>query len=266
VDSHVLHKIINTAQVCQQDCVLEIGPGIGAVTQELAERAGRVCAVELDTRTVEVLKDMYRSFNHVGIVNADILKLDLYELLSPYAGMPLKVVANLPYYITTPVIMRLLENGPRFDSVTVMIQREVAQRLCAKPCDKTKNYGALSLAAQYYANIHIAAYVPPNCFMPRPKVDSAVVHLTPWDTPPVDTDRDWLFYIIHASFNQRRKTLVNALLTYPNPYGGITGKSPVMTRDSITDALTHMGLPADVRGETLSLTEFAQLANMLQHN
>ncbi|MDR1665054.1 MAG: 16S rRNA (adenine(1518)-N(6)/adenine(1519)-N(6))-dimethyltransferase RsmA [Clostridiales bacterium] len=261
VDSHVLEKTLRAADVTENDCVLEIGPGLGAVTQALAERAGHVAAVELDAQTVEALRDMYRDAENVHIIHGDILKLDLFELFSPYGGAPLKVVANLPYYITTPVLMRLLEDGPRFDRITVMIQREVAERMCAKP--STKDYGALTLAAQYHAEIEIAAYVPPNSFIPRPNVDSAVVCLKPWETPPVAADKENLFRVIRAAFNQRRKTLVNALCAYA---GYNREHFQNITKEAVAEALVNIGLPADIRGEAMDLTQFAAIAEMLKGN
>lgn len=262
VDPHVLDKIIRAAALGPQDCVLEIGPGIGAVTQALANHAGQVCAVELDALLVPVLADLFGAMPHVTIHHADILKLDLFELLAPYAGMRLKVVANLPYYVTTPVVMRLLENGPRFESLTVMVQREVAERMAASP--GTKAYGALTLGVQYRAETQIAAYVPPNCFMPRPHVDSAVVHMV---TQPVTEDaaqRDWLFQIIQAAFQQRRKTLVNnlrTLLSDPAPKGVVCRTLP--DKEALSAMITGCGFPAEVRGEMLSLEDFKRLAKAL---
>lgn len=251
VDPHVLDKIIRAADIGEADCVLEIGPGLGSVTQALAEHAGRVLAVELDAALIPVLRDIFSAQPQIEIHHGDILKQDPHALLSPYAGMRLKVVANLPYYVTTPVIMHLLENGPRFESLTVMVQREVAERMTASP--GVKDYGALTLAVQYYAEVEIVAYVPQNCFMPRPNVDSAVVRLAVWPAPRFETDKARLFSVIRASFNLRRKTLVN----------GLCKADPSLTRETVTAALAACGLPADIRGETLSLADFARLADAL---
>jgi 16S rRNA (adenine1518-N6/adenine1519-N6)-dimethyltransferase len=250
VDTFVLDKILRAADVNENDCVLEIGPGIGAVTQVLAAHAFYVHAVELDKDLVPVLRALFSSMP-VTIHQGDILKLDIAEIVRPHAGSPLKVVANLPYYVTTPVVMYLLESEPRFESITVMVQREVAERMAAKP--NTKEYGALSLAVQYHAEISIAAYVPPNCFMPRPNVDSAVAHLKIRPAPAVNTDKDFLFKTIHAAFNQRRKTLVNAL------YANLKS----FTKENITEAVINCGLPANIRGEALGMDDFAALANAL---
>ncbi len=252
VDSFVLEKIIRVADLCREDCVLEIGPGIGAVTEALAAVAGHVCAVELDAVLAPLLRETFADAP-VTVHQGDILKMDLYELLAPYAGMPVKVVANLPYYVTTPVIMHLFENAPKFVSVTVMVQREVALRMAAKP--GSKDYGALSLAAQYYADISVAANVPPNCFMPRPNVDSAVAFMRVLDKPRVKTEKEKLFKIIHAAFGQRRKTLVNAL----NSSAGLG-----LPKEEILAAITACNLPTDVRGETLTLQDFANLSGELE--
>jgi 16S rRNA (adenine1518-N6/adenine1519-N6)-dimethyltransferase len=251
IDPFVLNKIINAANINENDCVLEIGPGIGAVTQGLvAAGAGHVLAVELDTALIPVLRTLFYD-RPVTILQGDILKINLTDALQPFANKTLKVVANLPYYVTTPVLMHLLETGPRLASITVMIQKEVAHRMAAKP--NTRDYGALSLAVQYYADIYIAANVPPNCFMPRPAVDSAVVHLTLYDQPPVETDKRQLFDVIRAAFNQRRKTLANALSARLNDFN----------KDEIMQAIADCGLNADIRGEALGMAEFATLTKAL---
>jgi 16S rRNA (adenine1518-N6/adenine1519-N6)-dimethyltransferase len=250
-DSHVLHKILAAAAPGPGDCVLEIGPGLGALTQGLAAKAGHVLAVELDKGLAEVLGGQFIN-GAVTIIQGDILKLDLPALLDPYRGMCLKVVANLPYYITTPVILRLLESGLPFASVTVMVQKEVAQRMTARP--GTKDYGSLSLAIRYHADAEIVAYVPVNAFIPRPEVDSAVIKLRVLEEPPVEADKDFLFQLIHAAFGQRRKTLVNALFA-----GGI-GES----KEYLAGALAACGLRPDIRGEALDITQFARLAKTLK--
>lgn len=256
IDPFVLEKIIRAAELDKQDCVLEIGPGIGAVTQALAENAGQVLAVELDTGLVPVLRDVFGGCPQVLIQHGDILKTDLHALLAPYGGMRLKAVANLPYYVTTPVIMHLLEHGPRFESITVMVQREVAERMAARP--GTKDYGALTLAVQYYAQPELVAHVPPHCFMPRPNVDSAVVRLRLTDAQLSDTDKAFLFRIIRASFGKRRKTLVNSLCLEP------VSDNPAFSKGDVTRALAECGFSADIRGETLRLEDFARLADALR--
>lgn len=253
IDAHVLDKIILAAGVTKEDVVLEIGPGIGTMTQYLAEAAKEVIAVEIDKMLIPILEDTLKDYDNITLVNDDILKVDIESLIKDKNdGRPVKVVANLPYYITTPIIMGLFENHVPLENITVMVQKEVAQRMQAAP--GTKDYGALSLAVQYYAETYIAANVPPNCFMPRPNVGSAVIRLTRWKEPPVSVqDEKFMFSIIRASFNQRRKTLQNSLVN-----GGIN-----VTKEQIADALTQMGLPVGVRGETLSLEQFAKLSNML---
>lgn len=257
VDSFVLEKILNASTVNEGDIVLEIGPGIGALTQGLVGRvgtAGHVIAIELDTQLIPVLEDIFDGCN-VTIVQGDILRLDLHEILSPFinGGKTIKVVANLPYYITTPVIISLLESGLPLDSITVMIQKEVAQRMAASP--GTKDYGSLTLAVQYYATVSVAAYVPVNCFVPRPGVDSAVAVLKILENPPVssDVDKEKLFKVIHAAFQQRRKTLVNAL----DSAGFGQGK------ESLQTALINCGLDPQIRGEKLGLMDFAKLSEVL---
>ncbi len=254
IDPHVLDKIIRAAQITEDDFVLEIGPGIGTMTQYLACAARAVCAVEIDKSLIPVLEDTLQDYDNVMVLNEDILKVDIGMLAERYnQGRPIKVVANLPYYITTPIIMGLFENQIPLDSITVMVQREVAERMQVGP--GSKDYGALSLAVQYYATPYIAAYVPPNCFIPRPKVGSAVIRLTRHTEPPVQVaDEKLLFRIIRASFNQRRKTLVNGLKNCEElPYD----------RDTIEAAITACGYPLTVRGEALTLDEFARLANEL---
>jgi len=255
IDTHVLDKIIASAEVGKGDCVLEIGPGIGTMTQYLAENAGKVIAVEIDNALIPILEDTLSEYDNVTIINEDILKIDINQIVEEKNhGKPIKVVANLPYYITTPIIMGLFENHVPLESITVMVQKEVADRMQAGP--GTKDYGALSLAVRYYAKPKTVAHVPPNCFMPRPNVGSAVIRLTRYEKPPVEAaDEKYMFALIRASFNQRRKTLVNGLLNAGNL--GIT-------KEDITDALRKMGLPATVRGEALTLEQFAQLSNLLK--
>ncbi|MCD7864219.1 MAG: 16S rRNA (adenine(1518)-N(6)/adenine(1519)-N(6))-dimethyltransferase RsmA [Lachnospiraceae bacterium] len=254
IDANVLEKIISGAQITQDDCVLEIGPGIGTMTQYLAEAAGRVIAVEIDRHLLPMLEDMLSSYDNVTVIHEDILKVDIDRLAEEYhGGRPLKVVANLPYYITTPVILKLLQGGAPIESVTVMVQKEVAQRMESGP--GTKDYGALSLAVQYYAKPEILTIVSAGCFLPRPNVDSAVIRLRKCDTPPVEVrDDKFLFALIRAAFNQRRKTLVNALTN---------AADLKVSREEVCAALTDLGLPVTVRGEALSLKEFAQLADLL---
>jgi len=251
VDGHVLDKILNAADVGEGDVVLEIGPGIGGLTQGLVNRASHVVAVELDKQLIPILQTQFAN-DPVTIVQGDVLRVDLPEILAPHSGMNIKVVANLPYYITTPVILYLLESGLPFKSITVMIQKEVAQRMAASP--GTKDYGSLTLAVQYHANVSIAANVPVNCFMPRPAVDSAVAHLQLLDGPRVDADKQKLFKIIHAAFNHRRKTLVNTL----DGVGFGDGK------EDLAKTLESCGLNPQVRGEALSIFQFAELARVLK--
>ncbi len=254
IDTRVLDKIISAADITKDDYVLEIGPGIGTMTQYLCEHARAVAAVEIDKNLIPILEDTLSSYDNVEIIHQDILKMDIERLVwEQNQGNPIKVVANLPYYITTPIIMGLFESHVSVHSITIMVQKEVAQRMQAKP--GTKDYGALSLAVQYYARPEIVANVPPNCFMPRPNVGSAVIRLTRYQEQPVQVrDEKQLFAFIRASFNQRRKTLVNGLNNAP----GIS-----YTRDDIVHALQEMGLPANIRGEALTLEQFAQLSNRL---
>lgn len=255
IDPHVLSKIISAAEITDEDFVLEIGPGIGTMTQHLALAARQVTAVEIDKALIPILNDTLKEYNNVRILNEDILKVDVGELAKQYnEGQPIKVVANLPYYITTPIIMQLFEAGVPLQSLTVMVQKEVARRMQAGP--GTKEYGALSLAVQYYAKPYIVANVPPNCFMPRPKVGSAVIRLTRHETPPVDVEDDRkMFKLIRAAFNQRRKTLVNSLLN---------SQDLSFTKEDVISALSEIGKDPAVRGETLTLEEFAQLNNVLE--
>ena len=255
IDTHVLEKIIDAAGVTKDDFVLEIGPGIGTMTQYLCERAREVMAVEIDDKLIPILADTLSAYDNVTVVNEDILKLDIDQIAREHnAGKPIKVVANLPYYITTPIIMGLFESHVPLESVTVMVQKEVADRMQAGP--GTKDYGALSLAVQSYSEAEIVANVPPNCFMPRPNVGSAVIRLTCHKDCPVKvTDEKWMFRIIRASFNQRRKTLQNGL--------GNDASLPV-TKEQAKAAIESMGLSATIRGEALSLAQFAELANRLK--
>lgn len=254
IDTHVLEKIISAAGITKNDCVLEIGPGIGTMTQYLAENAGHVVAVEIDRNLIPILKETLADYNNVTVINEDILRVDIKALAEEYnGGKPIKVVANLPYYITTPIIMGLFESGVPIDNITVMVQREVADRMKEGP--GSKDYGALSLAVQYYAEPEIVANVPPNCFIPRPNVGSAVIRLTRHKEMPVEVkDPALMFKIIRASFNQRRKTLQNGLGNAPElPY----------TKEQIAAAIAEMGLTPTIRGEALSLAQFAQLSDIL---
>ncbi len=254
VDSSILDRIIESAQITKEDCVLEIGPGIGTMTQRLAEEAGAVVAVEIDKNLLPVLEDTLSAYENVTVINADILKLDLNRIVKEHnGGRPVKVVANLPYYITTPIIMALFEKKVPLHSVTIMVQKEVADRMRVGP--GTKDYGALSLAVQYYAKPEIVTKVPAGCFMPKPNVDSAVIRLTRYEKPPVEVeDETWLFAVIRASFNQRRKTLANGLANAGYPGIG---------RRQVEEVLSAMGLAAAVRGETLTLEQFAELSDRL---
>lgn len=254
IDTSVLERIIRAAQIDRADCVLEIGPGIGTMTQYLAENAGKVVAVEIDKALIPILEETLAPYENVTVLQGDILKTDVRELAERYnGGKPLKVVANLPYYITTPIIMGLFEKNIPLESITVMVQKEVAERMQAEP--GTKDYGALSLAVQYYAEPEIVANVPPNCFMPRPGVGSAVVKLKRFATPPVEVaDEKFLFALIRASFGQRRKMLVNALA------GSGEGAVP---KERTEEALKSMGISPQIRGEKLSLSQFAELSNAL---
>lgn len=254
IDTTVLDRIISAAEITKEDCVLEIGPGIGTMTQYLAERAGEVVAVEIDKNLIPILEDTLSAYRNVTVINDDILKVDVNRIaVEKNGGRPIKVVANLPYYITTPIIMGLFENHVPLKSITIMVQREVADRMQAGP--GTKDYGALSLAVRYYARPEIVANVPPNCFIPRPNVGSAVIRLTRYEKPPVEAeDERRMFSLIRASFNQRRKTLANGLANAPE-----LG----FTKETVAEALEKMQLSPTVRGEALTLEQFAQLSNLL---
>lgn len=254
IDSNVLQKIVDCAGVTEDDCVLEIGPGIGTMTQYLAESAGEVVAVEIDKALIPILEDTLSSYSNVVIINEDILKVDIDGLVrEKNQGRPIKVVANLPYYITTPIIMKLFESHVPLKSITVMVQKEVADRMQVGP--GSKDYGALSLAVQYYARPEIVALVSPSCFIPKPGVGSAVIRLDKYETPPVDVqDERLLFSLIRAAFNQRRKTLANSISNV-----GELG----FTREEIVEALTALRLSPTVRGEALTLEQFAEVTNFL---
>ncbi len=257
IDTHVLEKIIAAAGVTEDDCVLEIGPGIGTMTQYLAEHARSVVAVEIDKNLIPILQETLKEYENITIINDDILKVDINKLTEEYnGGRPIKVVANLPYYITTPIIMGLFEGGVPIDNITVMVQKEVAERMQVGP--GSKDYGALSLAVQYYADAYIVANVPPNCFIPRPGVGSAVIRLTRHKEPPVEVDDPKLmFKLIRASFNQRRKTLQNGLNNSPElPFA----------KDEIADAIESLGVTPQIRGEALTLKQFADLSNYFTRN
>ena len=254
IDPHVLDKIIAAAEITKDDFVLEIGPGIGTLTQYLAEAAREVVAVEIDSSLIPILEDTLSSYDNVSVINEDVLKVDLKKLAEERnGGKPIKVVANLPYYITTPIIMGLFESHVPLKSLTVMVQKEVALRMQAGP--GTKDYGALSLAVQYYADPYLAANVPPNCFMPRPNVGSAVIRLTRFEETPVKvTDEALLFRLIRASFNQRRKSLQNGLVNSPELH---------FSKEQVAAAIETLGVSPSVRGEALTLEQFAALCNAL---
>ena len=254
IDASVVEEIIDAAGISEEDTVLEIGPGIGTMTQYLAERAGKVIAVEIDRALIPILEDTLSAYDNVKVINDDILKVDLNRLSEEEnGGRPIKVVANLPYYITTPIIMALLEKEVPLESITIMVQKEVAERMKTGP--GSKDYGALSLAVQYYAEPVIVTEVPPHCFMPRPGVSSMVIRLDRYKEPPVTPkDPDKMFKLIRASFNHRRKTLSNGLSTDP---------SLGLSRERVTEALEKMGLPVDIRGEKLDLAQFAELSDQL---
>lgn len=257
IDTHVLEKIMNAAQISKDDCVVEVGPGIGTMTQYLAEAAREVVAVEIDNNLIPILKETLAEYDNVTVINEDILKVDIRKLAEEHnGGRPIKVVANLPYYITTPIIMGLFESNVPIDNITVMVQKEVADRMQVGP--GSKDYGALSLAVQYYAEPYIVANVPPNCFIPRPNVGSAVIRLTRHKEMPVQVaDPKLMFRLIRASFNQRRKTLQNGLNNAPDVS---------FTKEQIVAAIESLGVPATIRGEALDLQQFAQLANYFTEN
>jgi 16S rRNA (adenine1518-N6/adenine1519-N6)-dimethyltransferase len=255
IDTHVLEKIVREAGITKDDMVLEVGPGIGTMTQYLCEAARKVVAVEIDKNLIPILtQDTLAEYDNVTVMNEDILKVDINQLVAEEnEGKPIKVVANLPYYITTPIIMGLFESHVPIESITIMVQKEVADRMQVGP--GTKDYGALSLAVQYYAKPEIVAIVPPNCFMPRPNVSSAVIRLTRHEKPPVEVNNEKLmFRIIRASFNQRRKTLQNSIYNFPELS---------FTKEQVVKTLAHMGLSETIRGEALSLEEFAEFSNYI---
>ena len=254
IDTHVLDKIIGSAEITKDDFVLEIGPGIGTMTQYLACAAGKVAAVEIDKALIPILEDTLDGYDNVQVINEDVLKVDIAELAKQEnEGKPIKVVANLPYYITTPIIMGLFESHVPIDSITIMVQKEVADRMQEGP--GSKEYGALSLAVQYYAKPEIVVNVPPSCFMPQPKVGSAVIRLTRHSEPPVTVKSEkLLFQVIRASFNQRRKTLANGLANY-----GAFG----LPKEELQACIEELGVPVNIRGEALSLEQFAQLSNII---
>ncbi|MDA3845062.1 MAG: 16S rRNA (adenine(1518)-N(6)/adenine(1519)-N(6))-dimethyltransferase RsmA [Vallitaleaceae bacterium] len=251
IDQHVLEKIISGSEVSKEDIVIEIGPGIGSLTQYLCEAAGKVIAIEIDKQLIPILEDTLSSYDNLELINADILAVDLHEIVKPYAGKSIKVIANLPYYITTPIIMHIFEKNVPIDSITIMIQKEVADRIKSPP--NSKIYGALSLAVQFHADTHLVTNVPPTCFMPRPKVGSSVIRLTKYKIPPVNVvDSIKMFKIIRASFNQRRKTLVN---TMHHQLG--------MNKEVVAQSLESINIMPTIRGEALSLEQFAMLTNVL---
>ena len=254
INTSILEEIIDAAEITKEDFVLEIGPGIGTMTQYLCEAAREVVAVEIDTNLIPILGDTLSAYDNVEVMNADILKVDIAKLADERnGGKPIKVVANLPYYITTPIIMGLFESHVPIDSITIMVQKEVADRMQEGP--GSKEYGALSLAVQYYAKPEIVVNVPPSCFMPQPKVGSAVIRLTRHENPPVDVDNEKLmFQIIRASFNQRRKTLANGL----NNFGSFS-----LGKEEIQKSIEELGVPVNIRGEALSLEQFAKLSNII---
>lgn len=254
IDSNILENIVKAAEITKDDCVLEIGPGIGTMTQYLAENAREVIAVEIDKALIPILKDTLSAYDNVTVINEDILKVDINKIAQEKNnGKPIKVVANLPYYITTPIIMGLFESRVPLDSVTIMVQKEVADRMQVGP--GTKDYGALSLAVQFYAKPEIMMIVPPTCFMPRPNVASAVIKLTRYGEKPVQVnDEKLMFKIIRAVFNQRRKTLVNSLTN-----AGLSG----IDKEKVLTALEKMELSVTIRGEALTLEQFALLSNLL---
>ena len=254
IDTHVLDKIIDESGITKDDCVLEIGPGIGTMTQYLCENAREVIAVEIDKALIPILEETLSEYDNVTVINDDILKVDVQKIVNEKnGGKPIKVVANLPYYITTPIIMGLFESHLPLKSITIMVQKEVADRMQVGP--GTKDYGALSLAVQYYAKPEIVANVPPNCFMPRPNVGSAVIRLTKYEEPPVFVENEeFMFSLIRATFNQRRKTLVNAIGNAPNLN---------ISKEAVAEVLEEMGESATVRGETFSLEKFAEFSNKI---
>ena len=262
VDANILEKIIRLSEITKDDCVIEIGPGIGTMTQYLAESAGKVIAIEIDRHLIPILEETLKEYKNVTIMNEDVLKVDIKKIVEEKNnGNPIKVVANLPYYITTPIVMGLFESGVPLQDITIMVQKEVAERMQVGP--GSKDYGALSLAVQYYARPEVLLQVPGTCFMPRPAVGSAVIRLKRYEKPPVTAqDEKKMFAVIRAAFGQRRKTLSNALaggLTYADSKG-----NPVqVNRQQVCDVLEKMGIKPDIRGETLTLAQFAELSNLL---
>ncbi len=253
VDERVLDKIVSAAQISKNDLIIEVGPGIGTLTQAMAKKAGKVISVEIDKTLVPVLKELLEDYDNIEIINEDILKVDIKKIIENHKGMGMnvKMVANLPYNITTPIIMNILENHIPLESLTVMIQKEVAYRMNAKP--STKDYGSLSLVCQYYCEPYIVANVPQNCFMPRPNVDSAVIKLTVLNKPPVDVNNEeFMFEFIKAAFSQRRKTLVNCLYS-----GNILN----LSKEETGNILNSLGYDDRVRGESLSLNDYAKMTN-----
>ena len=262
IDANILEKIIRLSEITKDDCVIEIGPGIGTMTQYLAESAGKVIAIEIDRHLIPILEETLKEYKNVTIMNEDVLKVDIKKIVEEKNnGNPIKVVANLPYYITTPIVMGLFESGVPLQDITIMVQKEVAERMQVGP--GSKDYGALSLAVQYYARPEVLLQVPGTCFMPRPAVGSAVIRLKRYEKPPVTAqDEKKMFAVIRAAFGQRRKTLSNALsggLTYADPEG-----NPVqVNRQQVCAALEKMGIKPDIRGEALTLAQFAELSNLL---
>lgn len=254
IDEHVLNKIIAAAELTEDDYVIEIGPGIGTMTERMAPECRHVTAIEIDKELIPILSETLSGFDNVDIINEDVLKVDLNKLIAERNdNKPVKVVANLPYYITTPIIMSLLENKIPIDTITVMVQKEVADRMMVGP--GTKDYGALSLAVQYYAKPYIVANVPMNCFITRPNVASAVIRLTCHKEPPVTVkDEKLMFNLIRASFNQRRKTLINGI----SNFSGLS-----FTKEQVAMALNSIGLSENIRGEALDLEKFAKLSDAL---
>ena len=256
LSENLVGHLLDEAALSPEDCVLEIGPGIGTMTQYLSEAAGQVVCVEIDENLRPVLAQTLEDCENVDVIWQDILRTDLREIAQKYnEGRPMKVVANLPYYVTTPILLYLLEEKGCFESITVMVQKEVADRICAGA--GSKEYGALSLAVQYYSEPKVVLKVPPACFLPRPAVESAVLHLQAYEEPPVEAEEGFLFSLIRASFNQRRKTLANGLSH------GFHYKERTLTRAEVEEALGQMGLSADIRGEKLSLEQFARLSRLL---
>ena len=260
IDTRVLDKIVEASGICKDDCVLEIGPGIGTLTQYLAEKAAKVIAVEIDKNLIPILEDTLSAYDNITVLNQDILKTDIKSLTEKYnESKPIKVVANLPYYITSPIVMELLEGEAPIDTITVMVQKEVADRMCTGP--GSKDYGALSLGVQYYSKPEIVAFVPQNCFIPRPKIGSSVIKLTKYrDKPVTTTNPELMFQLIKSSFTQRRKTLANGIMMGKN--AGLNNLE-IKTRKELEERLEQAGFPKDIRGEKLTLQEWAALTDLL---